>query len=601
MELNTLINSLVMLLTVLVLIHHFDLFSSDIPTQCRTFVKYTKYRTLNAFVKILKLLMDATPGRVMMSNTMPPFFRWMRLTGLLLLLLGKVGYAQEKIKIDRADALVGGKDKQGTAYQKLIGDVKLVQEDTRIYGDSVILYRDRNVTEVFGKIVRIEKGDSITITGGRLLYDGNQKLAEMRNNVVYRDPSMTLYTDYLDFDMQGNLAYYYEGGKLIDTANVLTSRRGSYHTVTHLAAFKDSVLLDNPDYDLRADTLEYNTQTQVAYTRGPTNIISNEGDKLFAQAGSEFKTTEKQSVFNLGTIETEAYLIRADYLFVDDIKKQYVARQNVEMVAKDNDLIITGDTAIYQRELGRATVYGHALMKRVMDLDTLFMTADTLVSIEDSIPANERILAYQHVKIFREDLQGVADSLAYHLTDSTLYFYQDPVLWSQANQINADSIRIEIRKGKIDALYTVDNSFVVSQDTLNNYNQIKGRDMKASFRDGAISRVDVYGNGESIYYILEADSLMVGMNRILSSDIRIDFLDNALDMIRTRPKTEGSLIPPHEIEEENERLNGFEWRADRRPTRREVVGAESEPRDEPLGGEITLPPVRKPPTLPSSR
>ena len=526
----------------------------------------------------------------------------MRCAGLLLLLLvGKSGYAQQKIKIDRADALQGGKTKEGTSYQKLIGDVKLVQDDTRIYGDSVILYRDRNVTEVFGKIVRIEKGDSITITGGRLLYDGNQKLAEMRNNVVYRDPSMTLYTDYLDFDMQRNLAYYYEGGKLIDTTNVLTSRRGSYHTVTHLAAFKDSVLLDNPDYDLRSDTLEYNTETQIAYTRGPTVIVSNEGDVANAEAGTEFKTTEKQTVFNLGTIETEDYIIRADYLFLDDIRKQYVARQNVEMVAKDNDVIITGDTAIYQRELGRATVYGHALMKRVMDLDTLFMTADTLVSVEDSIPANERILAYQRVKIFREDLQGVADSLAYHITDSTLYFYQDPVLWSQENQINADSIRIEIRGGKIDALYTVDNSFVVSQDTLRNYNQIKGRDMKASFQDGAISRVDVYGNGESIYYILESDSLMVGMNRILSSDIRIDFVDNALDMIRTRPKTEGSLIPPHEIEEENERLNGFEWRADRRPTKREVVGAESSPRDEPLGGEIKLPPVRKPPTLPSSQ
>ena len=538
----------------------------------------------------------------MISDTMPLLFRWMRCAGLLLLLLiGKSGYAQEKIRIDSADALVGGKDKQGVAFQKLIGNVQLVQEDTRIYGDSVLLYRDRNVTEVFGKIVRIEKGDSITITGGRLLYDGNQKLAEMRNNVVYRDPSMTLYTDYLDFDMQRNLAYYYEGGRLVDTANVLTSRRGSYHTVTHLAAFKDSVLLDNPDYDLRSDTLEYNTETQIAYTRGPTVIVSNEGDIANAEAGTEFKTTEKQTVFNLGTIETEDYIIRADYLFLDDIRKQYVARQNVEMVAKDNDVIITGDTAIYQRELGRATVYGHALMKRVMELDTLFMTADTLVSVEDSIPANERILAYQRVKIFREDLQGIADSLAYHITDSTLYFYQDPVLWSQENQINADSIRMEIRGGKIDALYTVDNSFVVSQDTLKNYNQIKGRDMKASFRDGAISRVDVYGNGESIYYILENDSLMVGMNRILSSDIRIDFVDNVLDMIRTRPKTEGSLIPPHEIEAENERLNGFEWRADRRPTKREVVGAESSPRDEPLGGEIKLPPVRKPPTLPSSR
>ena len=527
---------------------------------------------------------------------------WVRIAGIgLLLFIGLSGYSQEKIKIDNAEALEGGKNKQGVAFQKLIGNVKLVQDDTRIYGDSVILYRDRNLTEVFGDIVRIEKGDSITITGGKLVYDGNGKLAKMRSNVIYRDPSMTLYTDYLDFDMQRNLAYYYQGGRLVDTANVLTSQRGSYHTVSHLAAFKDSVVLDNPDYDLKSDTLEYNTQTQVAYTRGPTTILSNEGDVLFAEAGSEFKTTEKQSVFNLGTIETEDYMIRADYLFVDDLRQQYVARQNVEMIAKNNDVIITGDTAIYQRGEGRATVYGHALMKRVMELDTLYMTADTLVSIEDSIPANERILAYNHVKIFREDLQGVADSLAYHIVDSVLYFYQNPVLWSEGNQISADSIHVEIRRATIHALYTVDNSFVVSRDTINNYNQIKGRDMKASFQNGTISRVDVFGNGESIYYILEQDSLLVGMNRILSSDIRIDFFNNELDKIRTRPKTEGSLIPPHEIREENERLSGFAWQADRRPTKKDVLQATSPASSiSKKSGEVFLPPVRKPPILPES-
>ena len=519
----------------------------------------------------------------------------------LLFFIHLTGHAQQKIRIEQADALQGGSNAQGTAYQKLVGDVQLVQEDTRIYGDSVILYRERNVTEVFGKIVRIEKGDTITITGGQLLYDGNSKLAKMRNDVVYRDPSMTLYTDYLDFDMKKNLAYYFEGGKIVDTVNVLTSDRGSYHTVSHLAAFKSGVVLRTPNYNMKSDTLEYNTETQIAYTQGPSVIISrkNKTDAVYTEAGSEFRTTEKQSTFNVSTVETKDYTLSADYLFMDDLNKQYVARQNVEMVAKSNDVIITGDTAIYQREIGRATVYGHPLMKRVMELDTLYMTADTLISVEDSIPARERILAYHNVKIFREDLQGISDSLAYHILDSTLYFYQDPVLWSQENQISADSIHLEIRNATVHAMYTVDNSFVVSKDTINNYNQIKGRDMKASFRAGNISRVDVTGNGESIYYILEEDSLLVGMNRILSSDIRIDFADNTLDKIRTRPKTEGSLIPPHEIVEGNERLSGFTWQANLRPTKAEVLSAE--PLAEKLGngdGKIALPPVREPPALP---
>ena len=545
-------------------------------------------QTERDYVKILK----------MRTDTAPPLLLRLLVMGVILG-LSFTSQAQNKIRIDRANSLEGGRNKTGTAYQKLIGDVKLVQDDTNIYGDSVILYRDRNVTEVFGKIVRIEKGDSITVTGGKLIYDGNQRLAEMRQKVVYRDPSMTLYTDYLDFDMKRNLAYYFEGGKLVDTTNVLTSRRGSYHTTSSLAAFKDSVVLDNPKYDLQSDTLEYNTRTKVAYTLGPTTIISSDSSIAYAEAGSEFKTAEKQSVFNIGTVETEAYVISADYLFVDDFRQQYLGQQNVEMVAKDNNVIITGDTAVYQRSTGRAVVFGNALMKRVMNLDTLYLRADTLVSIEDSIPAKERILAYNNVKIFREDLQGVSDSLAYRITDSVLYLYDEPVLWSNGNQINADSMHFEIRGGTIDALYTVDNSFVASVDTLENYNQIKGRDMKARFQNGAISRVDVYGNGESIYYILENDSLMVGMNRILSSDIRIDFVDQQVDMIHTRPQTEGSLIPPHEILPDNERLGGFNWQAERRPSRRAVLYGEDTP---PLNTdeEFTLPPVPDPPPVPQS-
>jgi len=486
---------------------------------------------------------------------------------LLLILGGSFSlFGQGKLNIENAEQLKGGKDEEGNSFQKLVGNVRLVQGTTRIYGDSVIRYPERNFAEVFGDIVRIEQSDTIVVTGGQLRYYGDEQLAEMRDNVIYKDPTMSLYTDFLDYNMAEDVAYYFEGGRLVDTANVLVSKRGTYYTKSNLAAFKDSVVLTNPEYKMRSDTLEYNTVSKIAYTRGPTEITAEDGTVLNAEAGTEISTTDKQSIFGLGTIETEAYLISADRLFADELNKRYTANTNVKMVSKEQDVIITGDSAFYRMQDGITKIFGNPVMRKVMEGDTLYLAADTLVSIEDSIPANERILAYSHVRIYRFDLQGIADSLAYHITDSVLYFYQDPVLWAQGSQINADSINLELAGGQIHKMNAQDNSFVVSIDTLKNFNQIKGRDMEAFFNEGNISNINVYGNGESIYFPLENDSVVVAMNRILCSDIYIYFEENQLSSIKFDVKPEGKFIPPHEITPENTKLDGFAWRIEERPS-----------------------------------
>ena len=480
--------------------------------------------------------------------------------------------AQKKIKVEQADIGGGGRDAEGKEFRKLIGNVKLVQDKTIIYGDSVIMYQETNIAKVFGKAVRVEQADTITITGKELIYDGGTKQAEMRKDVVYRDPSMTLYTDFLDYDMPADLAYYYNGGRLVDSVNVLTSESGSYHTVTHLASFKDSVRVLNPDYRLEADTLQYNTATKFAYTKGPTKIIADDGTILNAEEGSEYDMSGGISNFNLGTIETEAYIISADTLFFNKPEQLYSGTSKVEMISKANDVIITGDFAIHRRNEGTTHVYGHALMKKIMQEDTLYLAADTLVSVEDSIPTNERILAYKNVKIYKSDLQGKSDSLAYHVLDSVIYFFQDPVLWAQGSQIEADSINVEIENGRPRKMNTNINSFVISQDTLQQFNQVKGRKMTAFFdTQGKMERINVSGNGESLYYAMQGDSILIGMNKIICSDLLIRFKNNTVDNIDAYTKPTASFIPPHEISDDASKLADFNWRKEERPNKKQVM------------------------------
>jgi hypothetical protein len=169
-------------------------------------------------------------------------------------------------------------------------------------------------------------------------------------------------------------------------------------------------------------------------------------------------------------------------------------------------------------------------------------------------------------------MQGLADSLEYRAADSTIYFYNDPVLWNQDNQMTADSISMLIKNNTIDKIFLVANAFVISVDTLVNFNQIKGRRMTASFEKGKIKRVLVEGNGESIYFALdEEDGNTSGMNKIICSNIIIRFAKGQVNNFTFLVKPEANFIPPHELKIEEKTLKGFSWQASKKPRREDVV------------------------------
>src|SRR6185437_4289050 len=144
------------------------------------------------------------------------------------------------------------------------------------------------------------------------------------------------------------------------------------------------------------------------------------------------------------------------------------------------------------------------------------------------------------------------------------------------NQIEADSINIQMANKKIDRMNLRQNSLIISTDSMENFNQVKGKTMTAIFTNNKISKINVNGNGESIYYVLENDSTISGLNRAICSDIVVRFSDNKLTTITFIKKPEARFIPPHEIKEEDTRLKGFKWRIKEKPTREEVLHLKKE-------------------------
>lgn len=489
---------------------------------------------------------------------------------LLTLLLSASSQQKDRIRY-KADELYEFRE-DGKKIRRLIGNVVFVQETSTMYCDSSRYYVEDNIMEAYGKVRIVD--DSVTITAKKLIYDGDTRDSKLREQVVYTKGDQRLVTDFLDYNMDTEIGHYFNTGTLSDPTNTLKSEKGSFYGKADYALFRQQVVLEAPSYTLETDTLRYNTLTKVATSAGNT-IITTEDETILHADGGIFRTEVDQSDFIEGTIETTDYYMEADELFFDDLKKYYNAEGRVKLTAKNDDVIITGDEGFNDDRNGLSKVYGRAVMRRVLEEDTLYLSADTLVSIESDYDSAKRILAYPNVKVWRYNLQGLADSASYFLEDSLLFFYSDPIFWTNKNQIVGDTVVAEITEDEIKTMDLIQNAFLTSQDTLQNFNQVKGRTMHAVFKDSEITTIYVNGNGESIYYVLDEkdpkDIFTMGMNRILCSNMTIRFRNEEVYNISFYVKPEAKFIPPQELTADIQRLKNFSWRSEERPTLQDVL------------------------------
>ena len=469
--------------------------------------------------------------------------------------------ADSRLEIIQADRLLGGK-----GFERLIEDVVMKHQNSLIYCDSAHFYGQQNLAKLCGNVRIEDEKDSVSTYSTYGEYDGNSQMAKLRNQVVFKNKETTLYTDFLDYNRATGEANYFNSGKVVDSTNVLTSEKGLYETAAEKITFTDLVVLVNPDYTLKSNLLIYNTISKVAQTEGITNIESKEGNKLNAQRGSFYDTEAKIFRFFDGDVETENSKVSAEILYYDEKEQYYEAMQNVSVYNKEREVEIFGEEGKYWEDRKYSKVYGNALVRKYFESDTLYMIADTLISQDSEDAADRYLQAFSNMRMIKSDIAGRSDSMVYIYSDSTIYLFGDPVLWNNKSQITADSIRFLIANEDIERALLKDNAFAITKDTLSNFNQIRGRKMTGYFLEGQMSKLDVEGNGESLYFALENDSTMRGINKLLCGRIIMNFEKGQVTSINHTIKPEATFTPPHMIAEGDAELSGFVWREEEQPT-----------------------------------
>lgn len=308
---------------------------------------------------------------------------------------------KKRIDIENADIYTYDEKIKANA-ERLLGHVRFRHNNVLMFCDSAYQYRDTNMVDAYGN-VHIIQGDTLNLWGDKLNYNGTTKLAKVRGNVKLIDKSITLTTTALDFDLLTNIGTYLTGGKIVDTANVLTSIIGKYYSNENLFFFKDSVVLVNKDFILRADTLKYNSLTKRAFIVGPTTITgTKQSGVLYSENGWYDTQKNLAELYKASKFTNKDQILEGDTLFYDRATGNGRGRHRVVLTDTTNKVVIKGRFGIYNEISKIAFVTDSALFIQYGRNDTLYMHADTLLTRPDtssieisikSIPAKKSIIS----------------------------------------------------------------------------------------------------------------------------------------------------------------------------------------------------------------
>ncbi len=286
-----------------------------------------------------------------------------------------------RIELLQSESFIGLK-RNGENTNKVIKPI-FRQDNATLTCDSAYFYLERNGFEAFGN-VHINQADTINIYSDHLNYDGNTKLAILKNNVRLTDREAVLTTNDLDYNLGTKIGRYYNGGKIVNGKNTLTSQNGYYFTENKDAYFRHRVVVTSPEVLIKSDTLKYNTFSKIAYFFGPTNIYGKT-DTLYTENG-QYNTTNDQASFGKNNLYTQnSKSLKGDSLFYDGKAGYGRAVKNIIFIDTAQKVELRGDLGVYHKTDESVVVTKNAYVvftteKDSVTKDSIYMAADTLKS-----------------------------------------------------------------------------------------------------------------------------------------------------------------------------------------------------------------------------
>lgn len=515
--------------------------------------------------------------------------------------------------------------------RRVTGPAQFLHNNTLIICDTAIWDLKQNVVDAIGN-VKIIQGKTI-LSGDKVHYLADSSLAQVRGSLVelLDKDSNRLRTNYLDYNTKDSIAYFYNGGSMMDkSGKVIESFYGYYHSKIERFKFLQKVEMTTDSMVLKSDSLAYWSAVNRVDFLGSTYAWQEDG---FLSAMSGWYDRDKEHY----NFERSAYLLNKEnevwaerILYMNDSSRAELFN-NVQILDTAQSMIIFSDYAKYRGEPVYAELYKNPSIAyySIEDgvKDTLFFAADTIKyktvsrnsvdslsykaflkryqeskrdpiaemygkkvstppplkkgeEVEIEITAEETAVeetakdtlyryidANKNVRFFRSNLQGRSDSLSFNSIDSIIRLYKNPVIWSEDNQFTSDSIQIVISEKRLKKADLMSNAFVISKEDSIHFNQIKATDISAYFQNGELSRFDAFG-GVSVLFFIAEDSIITTMNQKESRAMKAIIQDKQISKVWYYENVQSDAYPIIDLDKSKKRLRGFKLRLSERPLSR---------------------------------
>ena len=515
-------------------------------------------------------------------------------------------YAYDNVTIQQGDSISAFSNyldyNAETLLAKLREEVVLKRGTTELYTDEL----DYDLTT---KLATYHTGGRVTNGSTELssthgYYYASTRNVYFRDSVVVVDERFEMRADTLRYDL-ANERVYFLGPTVIrsDTHNIYCEA-GYYDVALDEAVFRDNAQYQSGERVAAADSIRYYGDRELYVLQGGAYVAEGDFQRATADRINYFRAQDRYQlegnarvVDSLQTVTgdsidynaaTESYtvtggrprvinppmIMEADRMYRDEATGLGRATGNIVWRDTSADLTIAAESADYNQQSGYLKAYGGSrgrpLLTTLLNLDTMYLAADTLFSYRtDEVDRYgdtvRQLSAYADVRIFKSDLQAVADSLAFNTTDSVLTLYRDPVLWQDTSQLTADTIDLYLKNQTADRVHLRRNAFVVTSPDLVFYNQVKGKDIIAYFDSSELAQTEVIGNAEAIYYAQDEEGAYIGVNKTACSRMVLDFAGGGVERIKFLSAPSGQLDPMSVIHHDSYRLDGFRWEPDRQP------------------------------------
>ena len=471
-----------------------------------------------------------------------------------------------KVFLENADILKAN-EAVSTDYQVLKGNVRFRRGNMYMFCDSAYFYAETSSLDAFGH-VRMTQGDTLWVYSDVLHYYGDQGVAELRSNVRLENRSTTLLTDALDYEINSNVGYFFNGGTIVDNRNntELSSQFGRYELDTKQAEFSRDVHLVNDRYEMFTNLLEYNTQSHIARITSETLIVSD-SNTINTSNGWYNTSADDATLYERALITAkDGKTLQGDTVYYNRNRNYGEASGNVIITDPSNKVILDGDYGYHDDNAHYSYVTRRARAREFSQKDTIYLHADTLCTlinhiVNDSVNDSVRVLrAFNQVRFYRSDVQGICDSLQLSEADTIINMYRHAVVWNLERQIFGDEINIHLNDSAADWATLPTGGFMAEHLGEIYYDQLSGKKMKAWFEEKELRRLDVDGNVQVIMFPQEEDSTYNKMVNAESSYLRLNLKPKQeVDRITMWPEVSGKVSPLYLTKKADMYLPQFKW------------------------------------------